>query len=102
LIRFFGLFNAKTGYGRSDTAISLHNSLGFEQELESEILKCVGVYSAKPGAELESKISDSVHLCRRWSWMDQRWVRIRSRLRKDSVFFFRNRCQAKFLTCKIS
>jgi len=27
LIRFFSLFNAKTGYGRLDTAKSLENSL---------------------------------------------------------------------------
>jgi len=38
-------------------------TLEFEQESESKTSKCVGVYSAAAGAESESKISDSVHLC---------------------------------------
>jgi len=60
---FFSLFNAKTGYGRLDTAKSLDTLIHFG---ESKTLKCVGVgvYSAEAGVESESKISDSVHL---WS-----------------------------------
>jgi len=40
----FGLFNAKTGYGRSDTAKSLDNSLwSLSRSQKSKTLKCVGV-----------------------------------------------------------
>jgi len=70
LIRFFSLFNAKTGYGRLDTAKSLANLLWSLSRSRSPKLWNVSESERSLFSRSRSgvgvKISDSVHLCCLW------------------------------------